>query len=127
MNTRLPIATLPLLLLAGCGDPGEARRDALTASAERAADDGGIDCAVAGSGAFARACTMERLSGPDGTTLTLYHPDGGFRRLLVTGDGRGVAAADGADPATVSVIGDNRIEVEIAGDRYLLPATVKAQ
>jgi hypothetical protein len=69
---------------------------------------------------------MERMSGPDGTILTMRHPSGGFRRLLVTRDGRGVVAADGADPAAVAVIADNRIEVTVAGDRYRLPATVKA-
>jgi hypothetical protein len=68
---------------------------------------------------------VERVQGPEGTTLTIHHPDGGFRRLLVATDGRGVIAADGADQAVVSVVADNRIEVALAGDRYRLPATVK--
>ena len=124
MKTRPAAAAL--LLLAACGDAGKATEDALSASADKAADNGRIECAVSGNRDFSRACTMERLSGPEGTTLTLYHPNGGFRRLLVTTDGRGVAAADGADPATVSLVADNRIEVEIAGDRYILPAKVKS-
>ena len=119
------LAAAALLLLAACGDPGRATEEALAAAEQKAADDGRLDCAVEGETAFSRACTMERLQGPEGTTLTIRHPSGGFRRLLVTTDGRGVVAADGADPAVVSVIADNKIEVSIAGDRYQLPATVK--
>ena len=57
--------------------------------------------------------------------ITIRAPSGSFRRLLVTTDGRGVVAADGADPALVTPIAADRIQVAIAGDRYLLPATVK--
>ncbi len=114
-----------LLLLASCGDPGKATEDALARSSEKAADDGRVNCAVDGAASFERVCTMERLSGPEGSTLTMRHPSGAFRRLLVTTDGRGVVAADGADPALVSIIADNRIEVSLSGDRYRLPATVK--
>lgn len=113
---------IAMLLLAGCGDPGAATQDALAGDA---ADDDRILCAVEDGGGFRRACIVERLSGPEGTSLTLRHPSGGFRRLLVTDDGRGVVAADGADPALVSIAPDNRIEVSIAGDRYILPATIK--
>jgi hypothetical protein len=124
MKTRL--ATFLLLTLAACGDAGKATEEALAASEKKAADGGSIACAVDGAAAVTRGCAMERFSGPEGTTLTIRHPSGAFRRLLVTTDGRGVVAADGADPAIVSVIGEGRIEVAIAGDRYQLPATVKA-
>ena len=107
-----------LLLLAGCGDADADRRAAL-AGAER------IECATDGAESFEPVCHVERLAGAEGLTLTMRSPNGGFRRLLVTSDGRGVVAADGADPAIVSVIAGNRIEVAIAGDRYRLPATVK--
>jgi hypothetical protein len=122
---RFWIATL-LLLLSACGDPGAATERALAAAGQKAADDGQLECAVEGAENFERVCTMERVSGPEGTTLTVRHPSGGFRRLLVTNDGRGVVAADGADPALVSIVADNQIEVTIAGDRYRLPARVKA-
>jgi hypothetical protein len=79
-----------------------------------------IECAVGGA-AFERACTAER----DGAILTISHPDGGFRRFEMTGDGRGVIAADGAERAEVAIIGEGRIEVSLGGDRYRLPATVK--
>jgi hypothetical protein len=114
-----------LLLLAACGDPDGATERALAAAEEKAAEDGRIECAAEGAGAFERVCTMERVQGPEGTTLTIRHPSGGFRRLLVTTDGRGVVAADGADPAIVSVVSGDLIEVSLAGDRYRLPATIK--
>ena len=119
---RTPLAFAALLGLAACGDPGRATQEALDASAE--ADDR-IPCAVEGENDFEDVCTVERAAGEGGLVLTLRHPSGGFRRLLVTEDGRGVVAADGADPAVVSVIDDDRIEVTIAGDQYRLPATIK--
>lgn len=85
-----------------------------------------VDCRPVGASAFAHECTVERTQGPDGTILTLRHPDGGFRRLLVTGNGQGVTAADGAEPAEVRMSGSKAIEVSLAGDRYRLPATPKA-
>ena len=114
-----------LLLLASCGDPDAATEKALARAEEKAAEAGLIDCAVEGGAEFDRVCTIERVSGPDGTTLVLHHPSGGFRRLLVATDGRGVVAADGAEPALVSILAGDRIEVAIGGDRYRLPAKVK--
>ncbi len=119
---RIPPLVLLGLLPAACGDPDAARQDALAAAADEA---GRIECATDGAVRFERVCTVERVSGPDGLTLTIHSPSGGFRRLRVTGDGRGVEAADGADPAEVSIVGGNRIEVALAGDRYRLPATMK--
>ena len=52
---------------------------------------------------------------------------GGFRRLQVATDGRGVIAADGADVASVKVVSPGSIEVAVGDDRYRLPATVKGQ
>ena len=119
------LAAAALLLLAACGDPDQATEEALAAAGEKAADDGRIECAAEGAEGFERVCAMERVQGPEGTTLTIRHPSGGVRRLLVTTDGRGVVAADGADPAIVSVVSDGLIEVSLAGDRYRLPATIK--
>lgn len=83
-----------------------------------------IECAVDGAAAFERVCTVERTPGVE-VILTLRSPSGGFRRLAVARDGRGVTAADGAEPATVAVIGRNLIEVSIGPDRYRLPARVQ--
>lgn len=86
-----------------------------------------IPCALAGASDFKSECTVERSAVADGIMLTLHHPDGGFRRLQVATDGRGVVAADGADAASVKVVGADAIEVSVGGDRYRLPATVKGR
>ena len=110
-------ASLLLWIAAGaCAETSDG--DGVTAEA--------IDCAVDGSASFAPVCTVERQSGEEETLLILRHPSGGFRRLVVTGDGRGVAAADGAEQAMVTPLGERRIEVSLGGDRYRLPATVRA-
>lgn len=116
-----------LALLAGCA---EAEPDAaVIANVEReaaatAVEDGRVLCALDGAAEFQRACTVDRDEGEAGLVLTMRHPDGAFHRLLVTKDGRGVVAADGAEQAKVSIVGGDGIEVAIADDRYRLPATV---
>ena len=120
-TSRFSTRTLALagfLLLAACGGAEESEGGAPAPATET------IECAVAGA-AFEKACTVERVSGAEGLTLVVRSPSGSFRRLLVTTDGRGVVAADGAEAATVTPLSDSRIEVAIAGDRYRLPATVK--
>ena len=87
--------------------------------------DNRIDCRPAGQTAFTRTCTVERADGPEGRILTIRKADGGFRRLRMTNDGTGVAAADGAEPAHVSLAPDQRILVEIGGDSFLLPARIR--
>ena len=117
MASRLLASAAALCGLAACGGPG----------AEQAPRGEAIPCALQGSRQFAKACTVQRAPRPDGTTLIIRHPNGGFRRLLITRDGRGVAAADGAARAVVTVIANGRIQVELAGDRYRLPATTAAR
>lgn len=124
MSTRISersgaILAIALLALAACGKQDDEPR--------RAAFDDRIVCATAGSDDFTRACTLERGLSARGLELTLGNPDGGFHRLLVTKDGRGVIAADGAEQAVVSIAGDKEIQVALGGDRYVLPATIKAQ
>ncbi len=129
MSMRIFSAVL-LLALAACG---EQRTDTATlakveAEARRTQDDSGnIVCAQHGSSDFARTCTIDRADSDDGLILTVRHPDGAFHRLLVTKDGRGVIAADGAERAMVTIIGTGEIEVALGGDRYRLPATVKGK
>jgi hypothetical protein len=108
---------LACLALAACGGkPGNA-------------DGAGVEklmCAVDGQGEFAAICTAEQNRGAGGKGfLTVSKPDGSFRRLLVTDDGRSVIAADGAEAAAVVSLGDGLIEVTIGGDRYRLPATIR--
>jgi hypothetical protein len=116
--------------LAACG---EQRTDHATlakveAEQRRARDDrGNIVCAQRGSADFARVCTVDRSETDAGLVLTVRHPDGAFHRLLVTKDGRGVIAADGAETAVVTIIANGEIEVALGGDHYRLPATVKGK
>ncbi len=116
----------PALLLAGCDPtPDPAVLANVEAEQRAAADDAGrIECASDAAAAFTADCTIERTADGDDTILTLRQPNGGFHRLRITRDGRGVVAADGSEAAKVTVIGDSRIEVAIGGARYRLPATV---
>ena len=101
-----------VFLLSACGGPPAAKAE------ER------IECAVDGAPAFERVCIVERTGGSD-VLLTIRGPSGSFRRLVATQDGRGVMAADGAEPATVTIVGEGLIEVSIGSDRYRLPARVR--
>jgi hypothetical protein len=86
-----------------------------------------IQCALAGAAAFTDDCTIEKIVSPAGLALVIHHSDGGFRRLTVTTDGRGVITADGAQAARVTIADPATIEVSVGQDRYRLPATVKGQ
>jgi hypothetical protein len=120
--SRIPLLPLTLaLLLAACDkSPSEGGEGGKAAGAA-------IPCALAGARQFTPVCKVERSTAANGIVLTIHHPDGGFRRLQVATDGRGVVAADGADTATVKVVGADAIEVGVGEDRYRLPATVKGQ
>jgi len=121
------------LILAACGEQPSSNVTAPVAeiSNQRAATPDPevpkIPCAAVGDAELAPACTVDRAETPDGVILTLRHPDGAFHRLQITRDGRGVIAADGAEPATVTPLGPDEIEVTIGGARYRLPATVRGQ
>lgn len=114
---RAAFALTLILFAAACGRSAETQN----ATAE---SDGKIDCRIGGDTQFIRACRVERTRGTDGTLLTVFKPDGGFRRLTQTSDGRGVIAADGAEQAEIRIAGDDLIEVTIAGDSFRLPARI---
>lgn len=130
MFMRIFSVVMLALSVTGCGDGKQATKIALeeaeSQAEQAAAEDGRIACAVSGATQFSRTCQLEQGQTQAGLILTVRHPDGGFRRLQVVKDGRGVIAADGADQAVVTPRKTNEIEVMLAGDRYLLPATVKA-
>src|ERR1700741_4335120 len=111
MCMRTSSAAAALLLLAACGSKTAQERAEERA---RAADEGQIECAGMGEAGFRRDCTIERSEDENGALiLTVSHPDGAFRRLRVSNDGRGVVAADGAEDAKVSLIEGGGIEVSI--------------
>lgn len=120
------IASLSLAMTA-CGSDSEA--DLLAAegeTAEEAALQGKVECALAGSTDFNRNCTTERVSGAEGQMLVVRHPDGGFRRFKILTDGRGLLPADGIDPDfKINVLPNGMIEVRSVDDTYRLPAAIK--
>lgn len=124
MRTSDALLLAAALLVAGC-DKGRGDNTAIDrAAADQAASADRIACAR-GDAPLSRTCTVERQTGDKGLVLTIRHPDGAFRRLLVTTDGRGVIAADGAEPAHVTVVDGGSIDVRLGTNHYVLPATVK--
>ena len=102
------------------------------AQAEKGADDGAlndgkIQCALASGKTFTRVCETERIAGPGGQILVIRHPNGGFRRFKVLTDGRGLAAAEGADPTSIKILNTGEIELSSGDDLYHLPAQIKEQ
>ncbi|ODP39302.1 hypothetical protein [Sphingomonas turrisvirgatae] len=129
MSTRIFKGfALAALLLAGCEQKIETKAEAVAierGEEARALAEGRIPCALGAGTAFDLTCTIDRSQTQDGLILTIRHPDGGFHRLRITGDGRGVVAADGAAQAVVRVIDQDAIEVAIDEARYRLPATIR--
>lgn len=130
MFTRISSLALALVV-SGCGH-GESNGPASVPAEDNAAASTAAMvappktyCAVEGARDFERLCDREMIKGANGPLLVLRNPSGGFRRLQVTTDGRGVIAADGAEPAIVTTIGTHMIEVSISEDRYRLPAIVE--
>ena len=81
-----------------------------------------IACALDGSGAFDSTCSVERVEVEGARLLTVFHPDGGFRRFEQLADGSGLAAVAGADAVTQTLKGDT-LEIAIAANRYRFPVS----
>ena len=125
MFTRISSFALALLLT-GCGESEKSNGPAplvqqSSASVKASVEPPKTVCAVDGERELAPVCDRELVDG----LLTLRHPSGGFRRLQVVTDGRGIISADGAEPARVATVGTSLIEVSIGNDRYRLPAVVE--
>ena len=126
-TSDLVLAMIAAGSVAACSDaPDNGELARVEAEQARAAAAGGrVSCALAGAAAFRTDCTLDRIASADGEVLVIGRTDAGFRRFRLTGDGRGLEAADGAEPASVTVIDGGQIEVRVADDRYRLPATVR--
>ena len=93
-----------VLALASCeGTKGEAASGKL------------IACALDGSKAFEKVCTLERL----GNQMVIHRQGGGFRRFAL-GPENDIQPVDGADRTWVGGREDGLITLEIADDRYLI-------
>jgi len=122
---RFPLVAL--LPLAACsGEPEDQTANSAAAPAPGQTDRR-IECRSSEAEPFARTCSVESFDSGDTRLLTVRKPDGGFRRLRVGNDGRGLVAADGAEQATTADLPDGRIEVSIGGDRFRLPRSVLRQ
>lgn len=106
-----------LAALAGCGDapPGEGG----PAASEP------IWCGLDGATELARDCTLERGAANGAPTFVVRHPDGKFRRLIASADGRNLLAADGAEQSQSALKAD-RWEVILGNDRYVVPTRAQA-
>jgi hypothetical protein len=115
------------LFLAACsGEPGDQTTNS-AAAPPPGQPDRRIECRSGEAVPFARTCSVESFDSGDGRLLTVRKPDGGFRRLRVSNDGRGIVAADGAEQAAMANLRDGRVEVSIGGDQFRLPASVLSQ
>ena len=114
---------LLIFILPACGELAPNGGNVVASAAPE--PDTRIECRFGEMAQFERSCTLEGREGEGGRILAIRKPDGGFRRLEVVDDGRGVVAADGAEAALVTLLDDRRIEVAIGGDRFRLPATAQ--
>ncbi len=122
---RTAFVAISALALSACGN-NSTLEDAENSAAKDAALEGKIECALAGSTDFARDCTAERVTGPEGQMVVLRNPDNGFRRFTVLGGGKGLEPADGFDDSfSIKLIGKDMIEVRSGDDIYRLPAAIK--
>lgn len=121
--SRLAVSYLIILTLSACG--GGDQSDAERKTAQDAARNGKVECALSGSARFERICTTEQSAGGDGQILVIRHPDGGFRRFNILTDGRGLVPADGFDETRIIVLDKGLIEVSSGDDKYRLPAQIK--
>lgn len=115
---RLSHAPVALLLLLAACSPEAARKDTPVAGSAGAA----IACRSGGESGMRPLCAVER----QGDIVTLRMPAGGFRRLRIVADGRGLIAADGAAPAHVTPVPPAWIDVTVENDHYRLPANMTA-
>lgn len=86
-----------------------------------------ILCAPAGRETLQDDCRLERIASQEGEDLVLHKPDGSFRRVKIVSDGRDLVAADGPVRAQVTPRPPDGIELRMGGDRFLLPAMLRAK
>ena len=119
MSTRTSTAGF-LLLLAACTQ--EADEQPAAAAME---EDSLIECALDGSGSFARDCTIERTARAGALAIVVRHPDGSFRRFAAYENGTEIETADGAERAATTPY-DGGLEVAVGSNRYRIETPVKA-
>jgi hypothetical protein len=121
MYLRISSALL-LLSLAACsqGNSEEGQAEVAGGSKET------VPCAFGEVKEFKNSCMVERSTAEGKSYVTLWHPDGGFRRLEVLDGGKGYATADGADDVEGGPNG-KEFEVVVGDAHYLMPVGNAAQ
>ena len=111
-------------LLTACGGEARAGAEGGTPADPHPSSDGTmtIACAIGGAKAFDSTCSVERTEIDGVRLLTVFQPDGGFRRFEQLADGSGLAAVAGADAVTQTLKGDT-LEIAIAANRYRFPVS----
>jgi hypothetical protein len=128
LTSKFLVLSVLVISLSACGkNSDDDLVNAENSASKEAVSNGKIECALAGSTKFDRVCTTDRISGPDGQTLVIRHPDGGFRRFTILTDGRGLSPADGFDETKISILADGMIELKSGDDLYRLPAQIKSK
>ncbi len=110
MFLRIFSAGLLAATLISCG--GE------TATPEPEGDS--VDCAIGPGSDFSNVCTLE-VTAPG--AFVIHHPDGGFRRFVLSEDEAAtLSVADGAEPIVSETFdeGTQIIEFDLEVDRYRL-------
>ncbi len=125
MFLRISSALLVFLALAACSSKEDAggSSEGTGAAAGGAVGSGAaqsVACALAGGRSFTARCAVESSTLDGKTVITLLHPDGGFRRLIVLEGGKRYAAADGSDEVVIEANGAET-EVTLGDDHYLMP------
>lgn len=105
MRASLSIAAIGLLGACSSGDGGTRGEP--------------IECAIGSVAQMVRECRLERSG--EAARFVVHHPDGGFRRLVLSPDAKGLVPADCADEAR-NRLSQGMIELSIGQDRYRIPA-----
>lgn len=96
----------------------------LSGKGEVAANGFPVSCRLSGQADFADGCTLEWLADTTGgeREFVIRHEDGGFRRFLLSGDGRRVNVGAGAEPLEAEGPSNGLIELRVGGDAYRVSA-----
>lgn len=83
-----------------------------------------VSCRTGEAKAVAPGCVMEWRAAAQGAgarILVLHHPDGGFRRFVVSSDGARINVADGAEAVEVGDPHQGAVEITVGDAAYRLP------
>jgi len=108
---RAAALVLPLLAVS-CSPAGQ--------EAQQDATENQIACALGSGASWHEDCLLERATEGGISLLVVRHPDGGFRRFRLVGDGPALVEADGAEVLRTRQDGP-LVEVTVGSDAYRVP------